>query len=144
MTPTIQLRVARIVQFDEIKYIERGVLFEFLVDVLRPVILEENRAIDIFSHQIFDIVPMVGDNIAISTLRDLEQEKLYAYQIFDAKVPANYLEEYLKKALETYRWYYEEYKPSVSESPKKYAKIIQLEDARKKYAKQTNSSNSEE
>ena len=109
MTPVINLMVARVVQFSETQYDKEGVFLEFLVDTLRPVIVEKGVAIDIFSYQIFEIVPMIEGIIAIDTLARLDRESLYAYTIHQATFPEQSLPELMKHALETYKWYHEEY-----------------------------------
>lgn len=131
MIPVIRLRVARVVQFSHTHYDKDGIFLEFLVDVMRPVIVEDGVAIDIFSHQIYERVPMLDGVISIDTLGNLNREALYAYDTWDAEFPAEYLEEFLKRALETYRWYYEEHSKKIS-SPKRKTKIISIEEARKK------------
>ncbi len=109
MTPVINLMVARVVQFSETHYDKEGLFLEFLVDTLRPVIVENGVAIDIFSYQIFEIVPMIGGIIAIDTIAHLDREALYAYTVHPATFPEESLPELMKHALETYKWYHEVY-----------------------------------
>lgn len=109
MEPVINLMVARVVQFSETHYDKEGMFLEFLVDELRPVILEGGVAIDIFSHQLFERVPMIDGIIALDTLGKLSREQLYAYGVYQATFPESTLPILLEKALLTYRWYHEEY-----------------------------------
>lgn len=119
MEPVINLMVARVVQFSETHYDREGIFLEFLVDELRPVILEDGMAIDIFSHQIFDRVPIVEGIIPIDILPELSREQLYAYTIHQAIFPDEYLSLFFQKALETYRWYHEQYLNSGNNSSSK-------------------------
>lgn len=109
MTPVINLMVARVVQFSETHYDKEGIFLEFLVDTLRPVIVENGVAIDIFSHQIFEKVPMIDGIIAIDALARLDRESLYAYTIHQATFPDQSLPELMENAMSTYKWYHEEY-----------------------------------
>ena len=109
MEPVISLMVARVVQFSETYYDKNGIFLKFLVDTLRPVIVEGNEAVDIFSHQIFEIVPMIDGIIAIDTLANLDRNSLYAYTVQEAIFPEQVLPTLLVKAFETYRWYHEVY-----------------------------------
>ncbi len=109
MEPVINLMVARVVQFSETHYDKDGLFLEFLVDELRPVIVEDGVAVDIFSHQIFRIVPMIDGIIALDTLANLDRESLYAYTVHSATFPRQELPQLLNQALETYKWYHEEY-----------------------------------
>lgn len=101
--------VARVVQFSETRYDKEGMFLEFLVDELRPVIVEKGDIIDIFSHQFFERVPMLDGIIPIDTLAALDRDILYAYTIHEANFPEQYLPTLLGQALSTYKWYYEEY-----------------------------------
>lgn len=109
MEPVINLMVARVVQFSQTHYDKEGMFLEFLVDELRPVIFEDGIAIDIFSHQLYEQVPMIDGIIAIDTLGRLSREQLYAYTLFQATFPEPYLPTFFQKALETYHWYHKEY-----------------------------------
>ena len=131
MMPLIRLMVARVVQFSKTQYTKEGIYLEFLVDVLRPVLVEEGCAIDIFSHQVFEIVPMEDGYIGIDTLGQLDREALYAYGLYEASFPEQWLPSFFSKALETYHWYYEEYKMP-KQKKNASAKILSLEEIRKK------------
>lgn len=130
MEPVINLMVARVVQFSHTQYDKDGMFLEFLVDELRPIILEDGIAIDIFSHQLYEIVPMVDGIIAIDTLGKLSREQLYAYTVYQATFPDHLLPTFFQKAIETYRWYHEEY-----DNPENSGggnKIISFSEAKKK------------
>lgn len=109
MEPVINLMVARVVQFSETHYDKEGMFLEFLVDELRPVIVENGVVIDIFSHQIFEKVPIIDGIIAMDTLGSLNRDQLYAYTVHPATFPEPLLPELLQNALQTYKWYHEEY-----------------------------------
>ena len=130
MEPVINLMVARVVQFSDTHYDKSGMFLEFLVDELRPVIVEGNVVIDIFSHQIFDRVPMIDGIIPLDTLSRLSREELFAYTVHSATFPDQYLPIFLEKALETYRWYHEQYLNSGESSPA--SNVISFEKAKKK------------
>lgn len=130
--------VARVVQFSETHYSKEGIFLEFLVDVLRPVIVEDGYAIDIFSHQVFEIVPMVDGYIGVDVLGRLDRDALYAYEVYDATYPKQYLPMFFEKALETYRWYHEEYCIPSQEKVKTYGKIIPFEEVRAKWEEKKN------
>lgn len=131
MTPVINLMVARVVQFSENHYDKDGIFLEFLVDTLRPVIVEGGEAIDIFSHQIFRIVPMIDGIIAVDTLATLSREELYAYTIHQATFPEQSLPELMRNAMDTYEWYHEEYLNSDSKKDTS-GKVISFEQAKQK------------
>lgn len=130
MEPVINLMVARVVQFSETHYDKEGLFLEFLVDELRPVIIEDGDVIDIFSHQFFERVPMIEDIIPMDTLASLDRDKLYAYTIHQATFPEHLLPTLLGQALSTYRWYHEEYCNATTANTS--SNIISFEQAKQK------------
>ncbi len=130
MEPVINLMVARVVQFSENHYDKDGIFLEFLIDELRPIIIENGDVIDIFSHQFFERVPMIDGIIPIDVLAKLDRDMLYAYTIHEATFPEEYLPTLLGQALSTYKWYHEEYSNPANTGNS--SRIISFEQAKQK------------
>ncbi len=106
MKPIIQFKIARVVQFTEPKYDKDGIFLLFLADMTRPVIVVENVAIDIYTYQVFEILPKVHGNISVETLQSIDQNQLYVYQLYEASIPKECEMVILKQALGAYEWYH--------------------------------------
>ncbi len=132
MTPIINLLVARIVQFSETHYDADGIYLDFLVDELRPVIAVDGFVVDVLNHQVFEIVPMIEGVIPIDFLSTLRRDSLYAYECYDAIFEPTYFSYFVEKALETYKWYFREYKKEDTNVSSRKSKIIPFEEAKQK------------
>ncbi len=130
MEMPIQIRAAQVVQFSETQYDRDGLFLEFLIDVMRPVIVEDGVAIDIFSHQIFDIVPMVDGVMSEETLASLDRDRLYVYRLLPAKIEPQVYDSYMSYAKQAEQWYHEEYQRKKSMDSHK---IISFAAAKQKF-----------
>lgn len=121
--------LARVVRFSDIQYDRNGIFLEFLYDELRPIVLLDEFAVDIFNHRIYDIIYMEDGIIPMEDLSALDHESLYAYTIYNAEFPEENVKSLKEKMEETIEWYHRECSNSASSSDRS---VISFEFEKKK------------